>query len=303
MRAALWTRVRRRVRIRTRLRRWWRQRDSSRAVLPRVFTNSLPKAGTHLLLRCVTLMPDMVWEDVGLRQGWLGGEYQIESAPGTDTIPVGAGRLAWVRADDLARVVQRLGPGEVTGGHMPYSASFADLLRREGIRSLLILRDPRDVVVSLMYHLRAGPRRRPGAYLAYTLRNDEEGLRLCIEGATNAPGRAFPGIAQRLEAFLPWRVVPEVYTTRFEKLIGPQGGGGEEAQEIEIRNIARYLGLSLTSEQVRKVASGLFGHGLTFRRGQIGSWKDHFQEEHKAAFKRVAGQHLIELGYERDLNW
>lgn len=303
VRVGLLTRLRRRLRIRTRLRRWSRQRDASRAALPRVFCNSLPKAGTHLLLRCVTLMPGLVWEDVGLRGAWLGEQYQIESVPGTDSILVGLARPAWVRADDLARVLRRLGPGEVTGGHMPYSASFADLLRREGIRSLLILRDPRDVVVSLMYHLRARPRKRPGGYLASALRSDEEGLRVCIEGTAGVSGRAFPGIAQRLGVFLPWLAVPEVYATRFEKLIGPQGSGGEEDQEIEIRNIAQHLGLSLTSEQVRKVASGLFGRGLTFRRGQIASWKDHFQEEHKAAFKRLAGQHLIEMGYERDLNW
>jgi hypothetical protein len=41
----------------------------------------------------------------------------------------------------------------------------------------------------------------------------------------------------------------------------------------------------------------------TFRRGQIGGWREEFTAEHKALFKEVAGDILIELGYERDHRW
>lgn len=39
------------------------------------------------------------------------------------------------------------------------------------------------------------------------------------------------------------------------------------------------------------------------RKGISGDWQNHFTPEHIAAFKRVAGERLIELGYERDLSW
>ena len=38
-------------------------------------------------------------------------------------------------------------------------------------------------------------------------------------------------------------------------------------------------------------------------KGKKGGWKNFFQEEHKQAFKKIAGDLLIELGYETDLNW
>jgi hypothetical protein len=41
----------------------------------------------------------------------------------------------------------------------------------------------------------------------------------------------------------------------------------------------------------------------TFHKGKIGSWRTHFNNRHKEAFKRVAGDLLIELGYEQNLNW
>ena len=43
--------------------------------------------------------------------------------------------------------------------------------------------------------------------------------------------------------------------------------------------------------------------GSTFRSGQTGEWRSHFSAENVTQFKNVAGNLLIELGYETDLNW
>lgn len=42
---------------------------------------------------------------------------------------------------------------------------------------------------------------------------------------------------------------------------------------------------------------------MTFRKGQTGGWKKHFTSDQKKLFKKVAGQLLIDLGYEKDFNW
>ncbi|WP_408006224.1 sulfotransferase domain-containing protein [Pseudalkalibacillus sp. A8] len=42
---------------------------------------------------------------------------------------------------------------------------------------------------------------------------------------------------------------------------------------------------------------------ITFRKGLIGDWKNEFDLEVTNAFKEVAGSLLIELGYEKDLEW
>ena len=46
-----------------------------------------------------------------------------------------------------------------------------------------------------------------------------------------------------------------------------------------------------------------FGDSVTFHKGQIGAWKTEFTENHKKLFKEIAGQLLIDLGYEKDYNW
>ncbi len=39
------------------------------------------------------------------------------------------------------------------------------------------------------------------------------------------------------------------------------------------------------------------------RKGISGDWRNHFSDDHKARFKDIAGDLLIELGYETDKNW
>jgi adenylylsulfate kinase len=43
--------------------------------------------------------------------------------------------------------------------------------------------------------------------------------------------------------------------------------------------------------------------GDTRRKGIVGDWRNLFTQKHKDYFKEVAGNLLIELGYEKDLNW
>lgn len=50
-------------------------------------------------------------------------------------------------------------------------------------------------------------------------------------------------------------------------------------------------------DKQKKKASGFF------RKGQSGDWRNHFNDGDVALFKELAGDHLIELGYEKDMNW
>jgi hypothetical protein len=40
-----------------------------------------------------------------------------------------------------------------------------------------------------------------------------------------------------------------------------------------------------------------------YRKGIAGDWKNHFSDEDKRSFKKLAGDMLIRLGYEKDLDW
>ncbi len=276
--------------------------DWRRAGLPRVLVNGWPRSGTHLLRRCVSLLPGLAWDGL-----WLPPGIDRELA----TLAVPADRASTEPRPpvlvELDRVLSSLGPGEYVMTHLRCHPAAVRLLELRGFRSLLILRDLRDLAVSRAFYIVSHPDHRQHDYFTHTLRSEDERLLASIVGTDPPPGSSLPKMADigaRFQDFHPWLRVSLNYTTRFEWLVGPQGGGSLDDQCREIENIARHLRLSLAPAQVKSVAAQLFGQGSrTFRRGQIGSWKEHFTEEHKAAFKRVAGRELIELGCESSLDW
>jgi hypothetical protein len=54
---------------------------------------------------------------------------------------------------------------------------------------------------------------------------------------------------------------------------------------------------------LRTVEENIFGVSNTFRKGQIGGWREEFSEEHARSAREIAGPLLVELGYEADPEW
>jgi hypothetical protein len=58
-----------------------------------------------------------------------------------------------------------------------------------------------------------------------------------------------------------------------------------------------------TKDKFKRALEKTFRHNTFVRRGTGGDWRNHFDDEHIQAFKQIAGDALVRLGYERDLNW
>lgn len=111
-------------------------------------------------------------------------------------------------------------------------------------------------------------------------------------------------IREVFEIYNPWSEYDINCVIHFEALVGPRGGGSRELQRQEIRRITAHLETNLSEGEIEEVAEGIFDQqAATFRKGVMGDWRNYFTPEHKRAFKEVAGQLLIELGYEKDLDW
>jgi len=233
---------------------------------------SIPKCGSNLLAKAIDLLLD---RPSGLTSNFI--SYEIDEKCINSVL----------RVPDFT-------PLFVHGFYNEWAESQ---LIKNRIKTLFIYRDPRDQLISFIYW-----RKR--------LTLDKYSMDECIfsgiehgvrELYFNWPG--IIGIDYFYRSFMPWIQSSIVYSVRFEDLVGPRGGGSLECQVRELENIAQHIGLSVTPEQVKTVAENLFGRFTTFREGQIGSWKKHFNEEHKKVFKHVAGQLLIDLGYEKDFDW
>jgi hypothetical protein len=261
--------------------------------------NSLPKSGTHLLAKIVGMFPHVRFDDFFRA---LRSRTFPPAAPSTVMVPLGVGRPRPVPREEIRGLLSGFARGTCATGHVPFSPEMAALLGELEIRMVSLIRDPRDVAVSHAKYVQTLPGTAIFDY--YQTLSDAERLMVSITGVRKEPGGPFlRDIRDRLEAILPWRSQPFNYTTSFERLVGPRGGGSRERQVQEIRAIARHLGLRPSDADIARIADRAFGGAATFRTGVIGGWREHCTAEHKRVLKQLVGQHLIDLGYEKDLDW
>jgi len=175
-------------------------------------------------------------------------------------------------------------------------------LCHDGVAPYFIFRDPRDVAVSHVFYItEKEPDHIHHHYYAHVLTSFEERLKVSIEGRPELDF-PFPNISARFEPFMPWLERPEVLALHFEDFIlHKKETLGKVLDHAVARGfhyqVGRKSAIELLSSSIDPQSSP------TFRSGKIGGWKDHFTPEHKMLFKQVAGDLLVKLGYESDLDW
>lgn len=200
-------------------------------------------------------------------------------------------------------------PGDVIHGHDVATEELQAILRQKGVMVVTTLRDPRDQCISRMFHVRRDTSHSWHKRLGDL--NEVDALLECIEGRNS-----FPSVSQLMKISTTWLEGGyDVQIIRYE---------GLKANPVrEFRKIADYLRIPLSDRLIKQIvrrnrferlsvggkfwrtgrAEGNENANSHFRKGIVGDWQNHFQDMHKERFKAAAGQLLIDLGYETDLNW
>jgi hypothetical protein len=204
-------------------------------------------------------------------------------------------------AESLAEI-KAFVPGEIIRGHLFYDPRIAEALKARGVIHYFIYRDPRDVAVSEAHYLQ---RMNPWHRLHRHFKNlsDEQAIDLAIRGLDGKfPSLNYPDIARRFQRYAGWLRDPNTLAIQFEDL-------RSERQVESIRAmIAFYHEQSPQIEGLEEITSGCVAaikpcKSHTFRNGRQGGWRTAMSPANIATFKEVAGELLIELGYERDSRW
>jgi hypothetical protein len=304
----------------------------------RIVANSIPKSGTHLLDRLLVLLGFEMVDLGGVRPHLAKSNYRfplvnkrLKSILGLrgpeDVMGIGphlveggrfrpARRMLRGRGEKvtvgvvspqpigrrwLTRRLSKVPDGGFVSAHCIYTPQLADLFRQQGMSTVCILRDPRDVAVSQMHYIKQLENHfAHEGYMA--LPSDKERLLLAIRGG-ELGGRRLQSLDERYRQFLRWERDGGAVVAKFEDLVGTRGGGSAEAQRLAVERVAEHLGVEVDEATMRAVEEGLFGAGRTFRKGQIGGWREEFSAEHARAVEEVLGPLLVELGYEAGPNW
>jgi sulfotransferase 6B1 len=252
---------------------------------PPIWVNSIPKSGTHLLMQIVEGLPHEM--NYGEFVATMTSSFRFrERSPAS-----------------IHRFIRRMLPGEIARGHLFFDEQYLDDLVHRNVVNYFIYRDPRDIVLSGAHYLRTmNAWHRLHRYFRDTTSIDEAITRMITGLQPPVPGIDFPDIGQRYGHYCGWLNRRDCLAIRFEDL-------QSDARPEIVREMAEFyaahstLPLDIDSCVACMLQSIAPAKSHTFRRGEKAGWRKAFSHEHRQLFHEVAGDLLIELGYEHDSSW
>ena len=248
---------------------WYADRYPNRIV----FITGLPKSGT-------TWLADMFASVPGYRLGSPSHVSLTDHNLGQNTF----------REFDRRLVVIKL--------HTSPRRENISILKQEGTKYCVLYRDLRDVAISWFYYVKNETEH----FLYDTVK--DMGLSEGIEFfARNRLG----GYASWIRGWRENRDKLNSIEVTYEALL-------RDTRTV-FAELARFFSIRLSDDLLDKIVydnsfrsqvgrdRGEEDVTSFLRKGVEGDWKNHFSESHKQRFKEIAGDLLIELGYEKDYSW
>jgi hypothetical protein len=263
----------------------WRWKRLSFSEVPPIFGNSKPKSGSHLLLQILNGFTQIM-------------PYAYVAAAPIRTIRKDGGRRD---ANEIVSDLRLVPRGVIGWGYVEASLENVAVLCHPGRVNYFIYRDPRDMLVSQIFFA-TDMHEEHGMHTFYqSLPDFGERLKVAITGI-DRDGLKMVSVKQRYEGVFEWLEQPGMMCIRFEDLIDNRDATLnamlDEVEETGYKiPTPREKALEILVDAIQPRKSH------TFRSGKTDGWKEYFTNEHKTLFKDVAGDLLVELGYETNNDW
>lgn len=253
----------------------------------RVLQTSIPKSGSHLLMKVLQNL------DENHRHPMTLYSYKPMAYYERNLRRLAIDRFAW--------------------GHLGYSPQVAKLVDDLDLDVVVMIRDPRDVILSFVDHVY---RLKPHVLKSYytSLPDEQARIQAAILGTSRENYAYRPRVADDgiydmhvgftsdigvvLRNYRAWKNCPRAHIVRFESLVGPQGGGTEEEQSATVEGIIRFLRLSASPDKIIQICEKVFDRSSpTFNLGKSRRWEDAISTESMELLRSVAEREMAELGY------
>jgi hypothetical protein len=233
---------------------------------PKILLVSIPKSGTHMLEGILESVPIM------RNSGWR-------------TITNDA---------FTPNVIHKIKHGMFANSHLYHSCDLVRSLADENVKTIFMIRDPRDIVISRYKYICDIDYLHPAHTYFSNLQSNEDRLTASIQGVENL----VPSIKSVLDDFKGWIYESDVLTVRFEELVGSRGHGSDDMREHKLNEIFKFAGLNIDKGRIRHIDEQLRDKdSSTRRRGIVGGWKEEFTDYHTELFENNLQDLMEEYGY------
>ena len=252
---------------------------------PIVFGNAIPKSGSHLIIQVL----------LGLREI---GAFVDPGFPPVNRYEDNS-KLS---QDKIIANLKAMQSGDIGYGYLGCNEPYRNILTAPEWATVFIYRDPRDVVVSSVFYIsELNPSHDLHNYYNTQFGSVAERINAEITGITD-PNHPYSGVRKRFEKYMGWLAESAILSLSFEEIILERETAFKKLFDyLEARgakfSVTREDALAVLRRAIQPKKSG------TFRKGKTGNWREHFTEANKTLFKETAGDILIDLGYEKDLDW
>ena len=269
--------------------------------------NSIPKGGTHLLLKLVYMLgipddPKRFWLGAGvIRRRIELLNKLVKGSFSNDTVMIGSEVPVRIGVNWLARRLRKIPDNHSFGAHCLYSNELSEVMNKSSVKVVCIIRDPRAIAVSHMHYVKTWKKHFfHSAYM--NLSSDKERMRLSIIGGQLGKYSVI-SMKERYKSFLGWQKDPSAILVKFEDLVGEHGDGSNVEQMKSIRNVAEHLDIELPDTKLALIQKDLFGRkedltqSSTFRKGKVDGWRDELDEDLISMVEIELADILKSLGY------
>ncbi|MGZ7440768.1 hypothetical protein [Paenibacillus sp. TH7-28] len=246
---------------------------------------------------------------IGVPESGLGEMYSLLA----ELLPLRKG--TWVNQweGDVQTELLKLKPGEIRSGYLYHSETMRRFLDAQQIRRIFMVRDPRDMILNLLLTILRDPKHPHQKYFLQHLKSMDERLLRMITGFMESRAVSkqygevqigYGDINDHYSRYLRWMDDPGTLTIRYEK-----AAGDPKLLHEELARIVDYVWPDL-QEGERKFTKEQYIQRISQLKLELPEhllppeeWKKEYTPETVAAFKKVAGELLIYLGYEQDFDW
>lgn len=253
-----------------------------RFVGPRVLVNSIPKSGTHLV--------DQLLEEFPLVRPALC--RTVREKPSDKLLDINFEERESIRVKKILSILK----GQYMRAHMPLSKALSDGLSQAGnVKTILIVRDPRSVVVSQYKYISDIDVTHPTHDIINQYENISDKLRACILGVDGH----IEAVVDVYRSYSAWLEREDTLVVKFEDLVGKNGGGDDATRKSKIYEIAHFLGIDINSNAYSAIVENIGSPNTsTYRSGNVHDWKNYLDGDLELVLKEEFSGLEVKFGYQ-----